>query len=126
MDRELNDWAAETLLGRKRGDCQGIHGWASVGNDGIFDSGTWCDRCGKEYVAPGPCPAYPFAAVMLQEVMQALGERGLHVFVRYDPDRKRLKWTVMIEGDGRRDTDDPLETLVEMAARRVDAAIKRV
>jgi len=43
--------------------------------------------------------------------MEALGERGIHAFVRYDPLRESNNWTVMVGQIGRVDTDEPLRWL---------------
>lgn len=120
MNRDLNDWAAERLLGRKRGNCHGTCGWGTAYADGTVDGGTLCDWCHGEFKSPGPCPAYPFAPVTLREVMQALSEHGLGVSVRYEPDGGPKKWAVMVDRWRWHVTDDPLTMLVKIAIKAIE------
>ncbi len=65
-----------------------------------------------------------FTGFDIEDLMLAIGKRGHHVFMRYDPDRKSNMFTVMIgskelddmnPGFSRMDTDEPLEALCKLA-----------
>ena len=48
---------------------------------------------------------------LLENLIRKIGYLGHHVFVRYDPLRKRNNFTVAIDGERLCDTDNPVEEL---------------
>ena len=47
-------------------------------------------------------------------MMEWLGKHGIFSWLKFDPLREKCKWSVIVN-DVRRDTDDPLETILDMA-----------
>jgi hypothetical protein len=48
----------------------------------------------------------------MEKLMRAIGDKGHHVMVRYDPDRLRDKFTVTVKSERMGDTDDPTDLLI--------------
>jgi hypothetical protein len=114
---ELNAAIAEHLMGMARGHCCGTIGGGNISGSGwqqeihTWFICQWCGRVVEDGRGGGPCPKYPFPEIGTLQIMEALGKRGLHAFVRYDPLREGDNWTVMVGRTGRTDTDDPLRWL---------------
>jgi len=114
---ELNAAIAECLMGMARGHCYGTIGGGNLSGSGwqqeihTWFICQWCGRLVEDGRGGGACPKYPFPETGILQIMEALGERGIHAFVRYDPLRESNNWTVMVGQIGRVDTDEPLRWL---------------
>lgn len=104
---------AEHLMGWRRKPHQGTLGGGNTGNG---DGETWlyCHWC-HQRITPErlgePCPAYRFPDLTLEALLWRLGELGVHVMLRMDPERLHNRFTVMLHGLRLPDTNAPLETL---------------
>ncbi len=109
-----NSYISEGILGEPRKLCYGSIGGGEISNN---TSASWffCMSCGgkRDWSKPiPPCPDYRFGEFDLQMLMQAIGKKGYHISIRYDPDRDKNNWTVLLKNSRLCDTDDPLKCLV--------------
>lgn len=102
-ERQLLNWTAEHILGYERKTCQGSIGWGNAGYDDegnlIYDTGFYCDWCGKRRPTTEPippCPAYPFPPFTLTDLLRALTTRGHHILIRTDPERDSRVFTILV------------------------------
>ena len=106
IPKDLNDWASEVLLGRRRAPC-------------VYYESIWrsqCQECSQKHQLDGkdPCPFYLFPQVTLWEIAEAWGWRGRSMHLEFGPTCGKNKWTVRIGSGEHLHTDKPLVTLLEI------------